>query len=393
MSPIADARARLPEAAGFRLAFPLPKPDDWNASTPIDPLLPTTMPHPADSIDFALEKTIALCAIPSPTGYTDKARQWLDEQFRALGFATETTRRGALRVHLGGNGHPVAIAAHIDTLGAMVRAITPEGRLRLTNIGGLAYTAIDTENCTVHTRHGRTFTGVVQMPEASAHVFRETHKRERSDETLLVFLDEKVASAADVEALGIRPGDFVSFDPRTILTPGGFLKSRHIDDKACVGLLLALARDIATGHVRPARTTWALFTAWEEVGHGAAHGAPREIEDFLVLDMGCVGDDLQGSEHKVSICAKDRSGPFDHSLTSRLVALAEREQLDFAVDIFPFYTSDAAVALRAAYDVRHGLIGPGVFASHGYERTHRDALANTYRLLAAYVEDPAPETR
>ncbi|MBX3729609.1 MAG: M42 family metallopeptidase [Candidatus Sumerlaeia bacterium] len=351
------------------------------------------MSHLSDSIDFALEKTVALCAIPSPTGYTEQARQWLDSEFRALGFPTESTRRGALRVDLGGDGHPLVIASHIDTLGAMVRAVTPQGRLRVTNIGGLAYTAIDTENCTVHTRDGRTYSGVVQMPEASAHVFRETNKKERTDETLLVFLDEKVASPADVEVLGIRPGDFVCFDPRTRLTASGFLKSRHIDDKACVGLLLALAREIAAGRVRPARKTWALFTAWEEVGHGAAHGAPREIEDFLVLDMGCVGDDLQGSEFKVSICAKDGSGPFDYSLTSRLVALAQREQLDFAVDIFPFYTSDAAVALRAAYDVRHGLIGPGVFASHGYERTHRDALANTYRLLAAYVQDPAPEPR
>ncbi|MDK2970273.1 MAG: aminopeptidase [Candidatus Sumerlaeota bacterium] len=346
--------------------------------------------QPADrkaAVDAALQKTLELCALPSPTGFTKKAVDWLDREFRALGFQTSLTRKGVLRVDLGGEGRPLAIASHVDTLGAIVRAITPEGRLRLTPVGGLSYTAIDTENCTIHCRSGREYSGVVQMPEASAHVFKETYKKERTDQTLLVFVDEKVSSRAETEALGIRPGDFVSFDPRTRLTPSGFLKSRHIDDKACVGLLLALARDIREGRVKPGRKVWAVITTYEEVGHGGAVSAPREIEDFLVLDMGCVGDDLQGSEFKVSIAAKDSSGPFDYEMTNQLIALAEGAGIGYVVDIFPHYSSDAAVALRAGYDVRHALIGPGVFASHGYERTHREALEHTYALLAALVED------
>lgn len=345
------------------------------------------MPVRPELIDEILDRTVKLCAIPSPSGMTAQARDYLVREFESLGYEPVISRKGAVVVHLGGEGHHVSMAAHVDTLGAMVRSIKPTGRLRLTNIGGFALNAIESENCLIHTRDGRKYSGCVQLTQASRHVFPDHGKQERTDQNVEVVIDEKVFSDADVRSLGIRAGDFVTMDPRTVVTPSGFLKSRHIDDKACVGLLLVLARLVKEGEVKLARKVSYIFTSYEEVGHGGASSIPSDVEDILVVDMGAVGDDLETNEFKVSICAKDSSGPFDHELTTQLVRLAEREELNFAVDVYPSYTSDVAVALRAGYDARHALIGPGVFASHGYERTHREGLENTLELLMAFVAD------
>jgi len=187
-----------------------------------------------------------------------------------------------------------------------------------------------------------------------------------------------------VAALGISPGDIVSIDARPLLTERGFLKSRHLDDKASAGILLALAESLASGAFRLGRRTWLLFTTYEEVGHGGAV-IPSGVEEFLSVDMGAIGDDLGCDEYKVSICAKDSRGPYDWDLTNSLIEAAKRSGCSYAVDIYPDYGSDADVALSAGHDVRHGLIGPGVYASHGYERTHRDAVANTLVLLREYL--------
>ena len=334
---------------------------------------------------YALEYILKLLAIPSPTGYTRQATDYVMDALTALGFSPARTRKGAVLCELGGEGRGLLLSAHVDTLGAMVRSVKPTGRIRYTHIGGWQDATVETENCLVHTRDGRAYSGTVQSTKASQHVFSGMGKEPREEETLEIVLDETVHSAEDVKALGIETGCFISWDPRTVLTPSGYLKSRHLDDKASAGMLLALARMVSEGKIRLSRRVVLLFTVYEEVGHGAAFALPSGIEDMLAVDMGCVGDDLSCDETMVSVCVKDSHGPYDYALTSELIALAKELNLRCAADVYPAYGSDAGAALRAGNDVRFALIGPGVFASHGYERTHLLGIENTCQLIRAFV--------
>ena len=334
---------------------------------------------------YALQYMQTLLSIPSPTGFTRQATDYVMDTLFFLGFSPRRTRKGAVLCELGGEGHGLLLSAHVDTLGAMVRSIKPNGRIRYTHIGGWQDATVETENCLLHTRDGRTYPGTVQSTKASQHVFPGMGKEPREEETLEIVLDEMVHSAEDVRALGIETGCFISWDPRTTLTPSGFLKSRHLDDKASAGMLLALARMVSEGKAKLTRRVAILFTVYEEVGHGASMALPEGIEDILAVDMGCVGDDLACDETMVSICVKDSSGPYDYSMTGELVALAKEMKLRYAADVYPSYGSDAGAALRAGNDVRHALIGPGVFASHGYERTHVLGIENTCKLILGYV--------
>ncbi len=322
-----------------------------------------------------------LSAIPSPTGMTDACADYLMKTLQGLGFAPRRTRKGAVHCRVAEGPHPLVICGHIDTLGCVVRAVKPNGCLRYSKLGGWNDNAIENENVTVHTRGGKTFTGTVQSVHASRHVWSDTTGEARSDQTLEIVLDEDVHSAAETAALGIRAGDMVSFDPRFTLTDSGYVKCRFLDDKAAAALMLQLARDIAGGSLKPARGVTLAFTVYEEIGHGASDLYGLEAEDILAVDMGCVGDDLNGRETRVSICAKDAAGPYDWSLTNELIARAERLGLDYAVDVYPSYSSDAATALKAGLDARFACFGPGVFASHAYERTHLKGLEATLRLM------------
>ena len=338
-------------------------------------------------VNRAIDQIVSLCGIPSPSGYTAEISARLCETFRTLGFSPIQTRKGSVLVDLGGSGNPVALAAHVDTLGGMVRSAKSNGRLRMTKIGGFSENTVEGENCTVFTRDGRTYSGTLQLNQPSAHVSEDVKNAKRDDTTMEVVLDEKVGSQEDVAKLGIRAGDFIAFEPRTVVTKSGFIKSRHLDDKASAGILIALAEWVKEKSVVPARKTWLLFTTYEEVGHGGASGLPDDLTEMISVDMGAVGDDLETDEHTVSICAKDSHGPYDYEVTSRLIRLAEKKKLQFAVDIYPSYGSDVEASLRAGYDIQHGLIGPGVYASHGYERTHREGVENTLRLLAAHIQE------
>lgn len=338
-----------------------------------------------DMINYALEQIQALVAIPSPTGFTDQVTDYLMTTLSGLGFAPQKTRKGAVLCEIGGEGNGILLASHVDTLGAMVRSVKGNGRLRFTHIGGWQCVSVENENCLVHTRDGKTYSGTVQSTQASQHVFPENNSVVRDETNLEIVLDEAVASAADTAALGIETGCYISWDPRTVLTQSGYLKSRHLDDKASSGILLALAKAVSTGQLALKRRVALLFSVYEEVGHGASMTLPEGIQDMLVVDMGCVGDDLACDERMVSICVKDSAGPFDYHMTGELIALAKQNSIHYAADVYPSYSSDAATALRAGNDVRYALIGPGVFASHGYERTHMDGVKNTYALVAAYL--------
>jgi len=337
--------------------------------------------------DFAIEKTCALLNISSPTGYTDNAVAWLEKQFSDLGFEAYRTVKGGLMVDLGGKdeSNAILLEAHCDTLGGMVAEIKANGRLRITNIGGMNANNAEAENAEIVTRSGKKYEGTLQLIDASLHVNEEYNNILRAWDKMELVLDEDVSTADDVRALGIGVGDYVCFDPRTRVTASGYIKSRFLDDKLSVGIILGLAEYLKDNAIIPDRRIWAHFTVYEEVGHGGAAPVPAGVTEALVVDMGCVGEGLQCTERMVSICAKDSSGPFCREIVLKLVDAAEKAGAKYAVDVYPKYSSDVAVTLKAGHDVKHGLIGAGVYASHGYERSHRDGVENTLKLLIGYI--------
>ncbi|MEG1547657.1 MAG: M42 family metallopeptidase [Clostridia bacterium] len=338
------------------------------------------------NMDYIIEQLKKLTAIPSPSGFTQKVAEYTMHQLSALGYAPKITTKGCVIADIGGEGNPIILAAHIDTLGGMVAEIKANGRLRLTRVGGLQPNNIEAENCTVFTRCGKTFSGCMQMNDPSVHVNGEYAKQERDYKTMEVVLDEKVKSKEDTQNLGISAGDFVCFDPRTVVTQSGFIKSRFLDDKLSVAILLAFAKHIADNKIKLQRKVYIYITVYEEVGHGCS-SLPVSADEILCVDMGCVGEGLTCDETMVSICAKDSSGPYNYEMTSALINCAKDNKLAYAVDIYPFYGSDADTALISGHDMRHALIGAGVYASHGYERSHIDGVNNTLELLKAYVID------
>ena len=335
-----------------------------------------------DTLDYIGEQLKALTSIPSPTGFTRAVTDYVMKTLEEMGFAPERSTKGNVLVCLGGEDEPLVLASHVDTLGAMVRSIKDNGRLRPTTLGGHQWSTADGENCTVHTRDGRVYTGVVLNTEPSSHVADE--KVETLEKNMEILLDENVDTKDDVAGLGIQTGDIIAMDPRTVITESGYIKSRFLDDKLSASVLLGLARAVAAGEVKLTRKVSLLFTVYEEVGHGGAF-VPADTCEMISVDMGCVGDDLGCTERMVSICAKDSGGPYNYELVSALADTAKRLSLDYAIDVYPHYGSDVEATLRAGYDIRHGLIGPGVYASHNYERSHMDSVRNTYELLRAYV--------
>ncbi len=340
---------------------------------------------------YILKQLQALTAIASPSGYTRAAAEYTMAELTRLGFSPEMTRKGCVLTCLGGEGAPLVLSAHLDTLGGMVAQIKSNGRLKLSPVGGIIPANIETENCIVVTRDGKRYDGCFQMNNASAHVNAELRSQPRSFDTMEVVLDEKTVSREDTLKLGICEGDYVCFDPRTVVTPTGYIKSRFLDDKLSVAILLGLAKHVSEGKVALKRRVYTYITVYEEVGHGCRASIPEEVEEIVCVDMGCVGEGLNCTERQVSICAKDSAGPSDYELTGRLIDCAKKHKLDYAVDIYPHYGSDADAALGAGYDLRHSLIGSGVYASHGYERSHTDGVKNTLSLVEAFVGEEMPK--
>ncbi len=337
---------------------------------------------------FAVERTKELLAIDSPTGFTAAAADWVEKTFSDLGFPVTRTRKGGVLADLGGADaeNALMLAAHTDTLGAMVAEIKQTGRLRITNLGGMMAENGETENVRVYTREGKVIDGTLQLCNASVHVNGDYSSTNRSFKTTEVVLDEDVKTADDTRALGIEVGDMVCFEPRTRVTASGYIKSRFLDDKLSVGVLLGLAKYLKDTGAVPARRTYIHVTVFEEVGHGGSSGVPAGVTEAISVDMGCVGEGLQCTERQVSICAKDSGGPYHYDVVGGLIAAAKKEGADYAVDVYPHYGSDVEATLSAGYDIRHGLIGPGVYASHGYERSHMDGVLNTLKLLKGYLE-------
>ena len=338
--------------------------------------------------DYAWEQTAALLAIDSPSGFTAKAAQWVRDEFAALGFDASITTKGGVLIDLGGAdvNDGLFLEAHADTLGCMVCEIKSNGRLRLTNLGGMNPNNAEAENVRVYTRSGKVIEGTCQLCNASIHVNLEYSNISRKWDAMEIVLDEDVNSAADTRALGIEVGDIVCFDPRTRRTESGYLKSRFLDDKLSVGILFGFAKYLKDKNITPARRVYAHVTVYEEVGHGGSASVPAGVTEGISVDMGCVGNGLQCTEKQVSICAKDSGGPYSYEVVGKLIEAAKKTGADYAVDIYPGYGSDVEATLRAGYDIRHGLIGAGVYASHGYERSHIDGVYNTLKVLCGYLD-------
>ncbi|MCI2058109.1 MAG: M42 family metallopeptidase [Oscillibacter sp.] len=341
----------------------------------------------AISQSFLRETVHALFSADSPSGFTSRAADAAGEIARSLGYAVSRSNKGSVIISVPGRDHSrtVGLCAHIDTLGLMVRSVSEHGELYITKIGGPILPTLDGEYCRIYTRDGRVCTGTILSRSPAAHVFGDASTRARDEDDMYVRIDETVASAADVRALGIEAGDYICYDPKTVITESGFLKSRFIDDKGSASCLLTLLRLLRDTNTVPRYDTEIVFTVYEEVGHGGATFS-RNLTELLAVDMGCVGGELTCTEHQVSICAKDSSGPFDYELVSRLISLARDNGVDYAVDVYPHYSSDAAVAWKAGQDVRAALIGPGVQASHGMERTHLDGMRATIELAWLYLD-------
>lgn len=338
-------------------------------------------------VDYTLEILRKLCSTPSPTGYTENVFKVLEEELDKLGMPSYYTKKGTLFSYIEGKNKHVkrAIASHTDTLGAMVKGIKENGQLVFDPVGGYSGNSVECENCLIHTVSGKAYSGTVYTTKPSIHIHNDTGTIPRTLENMEIVLDEKVSSINDVRNLGIDIGDYISFDSRFRVTESGYVKSRHLDDKAGVAITLGVCKYIKENNILPEYSTQVFITDYEEVGHGACAGIAEEAEELLCIDMGAPGTGQNSDEYSVSICAKDSSGPYDYKMRNKLVELAGTKGIDYRIDLYPSYRSDASAALRAGMNLRTGLIGPGVFASHSYERTHIDSIKCTAELLLAYI--------
>lgn len=340
-------------------------------------------------MEHIINDLVTLLQTKSPTGHTEEAISFVEKRFNGLGLPTYRTNKGALVATLEGvdTTQAITLSAHVDTLGAIVKEITGDGYLKLSQIGGYAWTTIEGEYVSIETVEGKFYTGTVLTNVASSHVHgAKTNATERNEHTLQVRIDEKVFTKDDVLKLGIQVGDFVHLDPRTTVTESGFIKSRHLDDKACVVALFGVAEYFVSKKIKPRLTTHFFISNYEEVGHGASAAIPQDTVEMIALDMSAPGTGQTSDEYSVTICAKDSSGPYDYVMKKKLIDLAKKNDINYKVDIYPYYGSDGSAALRAGHDIRVALIGPGVDASHSFERTHKEAIFNTIDLTIAYLK-------
>jgi putative aminopeptidase FrvX len=350
--------------------------------------LEKTMPLPPIDDRFLLEFLKHLLDTPSPTGYAHQAITLCEQKFSEIGVAnTWLTRKGALVAELGGEAasNPRALTAHVDTLGALVKEIKEDGRLKMSKIGAYAWNTVEGEGCTVYPRKGDPMRGSILLTKASGHVHgNEVNDLKRETDNMEVRLDARTSSEAETRGLGIAVGDSISFDPRVEVN-NGFIRSRHLDDKACVASLLTAAKALSDSGLRPKEKTYFHISNYEEVGHGASAGIPAEVMELITVDMAAIGEGQASDEFHATLCIKDSGGPYHYELNQRMLDIAEAYDIPWKTDIYPYYGSDGGAYWRAGGDVAVALIGPGVDASHNYERTHMEALEATTRWILAYL--------
>lgn len=336
-------------------------------------------------INYYAKTLEKLYKIDSPSGYTKEILEMIQEEISKFNIDSKFTNKGNLEVFLKGDtDKTIALSAHVDTLGLMVRSINNDATLKLTNIGGILTPTLDGEYCTILTKNNKKYSGTILSSSPSSHVYSDALTKPRTIDNLIIKLDQVVLNKNDVLNLGINNGDYVFVDPKFTLTENGFIKSRFLDDKASVAILLTLIKYLKENNISH-DNIYIYFVSYEEVGHGASY-IDKSITEFLTVDMGCCGMDLDGSIYKVSICTKDSSGPYNYEIVQKLYQLAKKNNIDYALDIFPYYSSDVSAAYKAGNDFKGALIGPGIENSHGMERTHLKAIEETIKLLVLYLE-------
>lgn len=343
-------------------------------------------------IDATVEFLVGLLNIPSPTGYYVEAMNFVEAQFSALNlpnFSISRAPKGSLHLLWGDAQASVerALTAHVDTLGLMVKDIKPNGRLKTTLLGGFMWNAVEFEGVTVRTRDDRRIRGTCLPANPSTHVNRDVAKATRDADLMEIRLDAITSSAAETRALGIEVGDFVFLDPRVETSDSGYIRSRHLDDKAGVACLYGAALALKNAGKSPSQPTLLHIANYEEVGHGGAFGLPSTLQELVAIDMAAIGDGQNSDEHSATICVKDSGGPYHFELTEKLHRIADKHEIPVKRDIYPYYGSDGTAYWRSGGGAQVALIGPGVDASHAYERTHRDALRDTTNLIAHYLLD------
>ncbi len=317
-----------------------------------------------------------------------KAVKLVQEYIKKLGYKSTLTNKGGIIFTIPGKNKKKSrlISAHLDTLGAMVKSIGGNGRIYITPIGGVNPFSVEGEYITIETADGKKrFRGTILHNDPSMHVNRDLATDKRSFKNISIRLDEKVRNAEDVEKLGIEIGDYCFFDPRVEITKSGFCKSRHLDDKAGVAAILASLEYITRKKVTLEYDTMIYISVAEEIGMGVQSKIPENCFELIAIDMGALGEGQSSDEYSVSICAKDSSGPFDLGLRNKIVNLAKKHKIEYKLDIYPFYGSDAAAALKTGVDAKHMLFGPGIDASHSFERVHKDSMDATVELIIRYL--------
>lgn len=329
-----------------------------------------------------------ILSIPSPTGYTGEISKYLLSELNLMDIKYKVGNKGAIVATIEGEekSYSTTFSAHIDTLGAMVKEIKSNGRIAITQIGGYMMNSIEGENCLIHTRDGKKYEGTLQTIKPSVHIHgAEARELPRECKNYEVIIDEEVFSKEEVIDLGVDVGDIISFDTRTKITKSEFVKSRYLDDKASAAVMLYVINYIKVNNITPKNTINFFFSNYEEVGHGSSAFVPENTKEFIAVDMGCPGEGQNSTEYDVCICAKDSNGPYDYDLISKLVSICKENCINYKLDIYPSYGSDATAALKSGLDVKFALIGPGVFASHGYERTHMKSILETTNLIKSYI--------
>lgn len=340
-------------------------------------------------VEYLKKTLLELLAIPSPVGLTDEVVHYTCARLDELGVPYELTRRGAIRATLKGEtDRPAcAVVAHLDTLGAIVRDLKPNGRLEMLPLGEWSSRFAEGARVTLFTDDS-SFRGTILPLMASGHAFNKGVDDQPSNwEQVELRLDEEVYNEQGLEALGVNVGDFIAIDSQPELAENGYIAARHLDDKAGVAALLAGIKAIVEGDLTLPVYFHPMFTVTEEVGFGASAILDDRISEMVSIDIAIPAEGQNSREHGVTIAICDSSGPFDFHLTRELLKLCRSHDIQNQRDVFPYYFSDSAAALRAGYDIRHALIGFGADSSHGYERTHLSSLISIAELVTLYAQN------
>jgi peptidase M42 family hydrolase len=340
-------------------------------------------------IDYLRQMLVSLLNIPSPSGYTDQIVHFVGRELQRLGITYNVTRRGAIRATLKGCGRNMldrAIAAHLDTLGAMVRQVEPSGRLAISPVGTWSSRFAEGARVTVYTESGPV-RGTVLPLKASGHAYGEAVDAQPVGwDHVEIRVDYDTRNLDHTRKTDIQVGDFVAFDTLPEFSADGFVNARHLDDKAGVAILLAIAKAVVDTRIALPIDCHLIFTIFEEVGSGASAAVYGDVAEMVVIDHAPVAPNQNATEFSAVVGMMDQTGPFDYHLNRKLLTLGKENKIALVKDVFRFYRSDSASAIESGSDTRTALVCFGVDGSHGYERTHISSLTAVADLVAYYIQ-------